>query len=813
MTAALMAAFSCALLSARNPRSSTNTSGAESATLLRGHVQDALGRPVAGAQVSFQPSRGGAPVTVTTDAGGQYTIHAAGPGTLTATAPHFSAQAAPVSGASATGPRFTLALMPMQQAVVVAADAVPTPGEQVGLPASTVSRNDLQRLQPLTAATALRLQPGVNVTRTGQVGGLSTLTIRGGDGSFTKVLIDGVPVQRVDYGSYNFSALAPSGLQEMQIVRGPDSVIYGSDAVSGVIDIRTRTGRDVPTPEWRSDFAGGDYTTLRQSHALLGSWNPLDYAFHLSSLQTNNAEPNAKYRTLTYSGDTGVQLPAHTQVRVMARHTFSTSGQPNSLLFYGIPDDSSDRQGETYSGVTVQQQTTANWFNRWQVTQGKVNYHYVNPSPTGTPYHAFGSTVYLGNPVTIQGANGSTVSGQAILDYGGTYPSRFDSETLRRDANWETVYSFARGWNLIGGYRYDNERGLSASETLSRHNHGAYAEVNGALWDRLFASAGISSDRNTPFGTTTNPQGSLGFFPRLSRQGWLNETRLRVSGGTALKDPNLFQEQSSLYQELVTANGGPAVLTSDHIGPIRPQRSHNFDLGIDQYLFQDRVQVSVTGFDNRYYDLIEYVPNSAFPQLGVPADAAQLTFGANVNSLSESAKGIETEARLRLLSSLQLRASYTLTDARVLKSLSSDALYPSFNPAWPTVPIGAYSPLVGARPFRVAPEAGSIEVIWERPNWALDSSVYASSRRDDSTFLSDANFSSSLLLPNHDMAPAYGVVNLSGFVHLTPSVTLHAAVDNLFNQKRPEVPGYPALGISARAGLEFTVHPLQWGRP
>lgn len=763
--------------------------------------------------MTFHPFRGGAGVAVSSDARGRYTIHVAGPGTLTATAPHFSAQTVAVNGASADGPRFTLALMPMQQAVVVAAQAVPAPEEQVGLPVSTISRADLHRLQPLTAAAALRLQPGIHLLRTGQVGGIATLSMRGGGGDFTKVLIDGVPVQRVDYGSYDFSELAPSGLEEMQIVRGPDSVIYGSDAVSGVIDIRTRTGRDVPTPEWRSDFTGGDYTTLRQSHALLGSWRPLDYAFHLSSLQTQNAEPNAKYRTLTYSGDTGVQLPAHTQVRIMARHTFSTSGQPNNLLFYGTPDDSSNRQGETYSGVTVQQQTTANWFNRWQVTQGEVDYHYINPSPTGTPYNAFGSTVYLGNTVTIQGANGYTVSGQAILDYGGTYPSRFNSETLRRDANWETVYAFAHGWNLIGGYRYYNERGLSANETMSRHDNGAYAEVNGALWNRLFASAGISSDHNTPFGTTTNPQGSLGFFPRLSRQGWLNETRLRISGGTALKDPNLFQEQSSLYQELSTATGGPAILMADHIGPILPQRSHNFDVGIDQYLFQDRVQVSVTGFDNHYYDLIEFVPNSALPQLGIPADAAQLTFGANVNSLSESAKGIETEARLRLVSSLQLRASYTLTDARVLKSLSSDALYPSFNPAWPELPIGAYSPLVGARPFRVAPDIGSIEVIWEQQNWALDSSFYASSRRDDSTFLSDASFGTSLLLPNHDMAPAYGVVNLSGFVHLTPSVTLHAAVDNLFNQKRQEVPGYPALGISARAGLEFTLHPLQWGRP
>lgn len=771
-----------------------------------------MGRPIAGAQVTFQSSRSGAVRSARTDAQGRYELRIAEPGTLTATAAHFSSQTMPVTGVSPAGPHFTLALMPMQQAVVVAAEAVPTPGEQVGLPVSTISRADMHRLQPLTAAAALRLQPGVHLVRTGQVGGMAVLSMRGGNGSFTKVLIDGVPVQRIDTGSYDFSTLSPQGLQELQIVRGPDSVIYGSDAVSGVIDIRTRTGRDVPTPEWRSDFTGGDYTTLSQSDALLGSWRPLDYAFHLASMQTHNAAPNSKDRTLTYSGDTGLQLPAHTEVRVMARHTFSNAGVPNAWLYYGLADDSFERQGETYSGVTAQQQTTANWFNRWQVTQGELNYHNVNPAPTGTPAVVFGSAVYLGHPVTIQGANGYAATGQAILDFGGTYPSFFDSDTLRRDTNWETVYSFAHGWNLIGGYRYYNERGLSAGETLSRHDHGVYAEVNGALWNRLFASAGISSDRNTPFGTTTNPQGSLGFFPRLSRQGWLNEMRLRVSGGTALKDPNLFQEQSSLYQELASAPGGEAILAADHIGPIHPQRSHNFDLGIDQYLFQDRLQVSVTGFDNRYYDLIEYVPNSALPQLGVPPDAANLTYGANVNSLSESAKGVETEARLRLLSSLQLRASYTLTDARVLKSLSSDALFPSFNPAWPAIPIGAYSPLVGSRPFRVAPDLGSVEVIWERQNWALDSSFFASSRRDDSTFLTDADFGTSLLLPNHNLAPAYGVVNLSGFVRLSPSVTLHAAVDNLFNQQRPQVPGYPALGISARAGLEFRLHPLQWGK-
>ena len=781
------------------------------ARVVRGRVRDALGRPLAGAEVSFLAVGAAAAVVARSDASGRYELRIpAAAGTLQATAPHFSSQSFPLSRASGdAGATFTLALMPVEQSVVVAADALPTPEAQVGLPVTTITGADLRRQQPVTAVGALRLQPGVSVLRTGQVGGLATVSIRGGDGSFTKVLVDGIPVQRFDYGSYDFSSLAPAGIEEMQIVRGPDSVIYGSDAVAGVIDIQTRKGSEVPSPEWHSDFTGGDYATLVQTDSLMGSWRPFDYAFHFSSLNTQNNEPNAKDRSLTYDGNAGVKLPDHAELRVMARRTFSASGQPNALLYYGLADDSFQRQGETYGGVTLQQQTARHWFNRWRVSQGAVNYHFVNPSPTGTAYNSFGSEVYLGNPVTITGANGYVATGQAILDYGGTYPSLFGSDTLRRDFNWESVYSFSPGWNLIGGYRYYDEHGLSANETLSRHDHGVYAEMNGALWNRLFASAGISTDRDTPFGTTTNPQASIGWFPHLSRHGWLNETRLRASGGTALKDPDLFQEQSSLYQELATAPGGSAVLAKDHIGPIHPQRSHNFDAGIDQYLLQDKAQVSVTVFDNRYYDLIQYVPNSALPLLGVPADAAQLTYGANVNSLTESAKGLEITARTWLADSLQIRSSYTYTHARVLASLSSDAMSPSVNPAFPDIPIGAYAPLVGDRPFRVAPETGSVEVIWEHPGWTVASSFYASSRRNDSTFLSDANFGSSLLLPNHDLAPAFGVVNLSGYAHVRPAITLHAAIDNLFNQRRQEIPGYPMLGTTVRAGVEFTLHPFR----
>lgn len=778
---------------------------------LRGTVSDAFGRPIAGARVRLYSRQGSLAGTARTPASGQYQMRVpAGVYRLQITAPKFQTLSAVVR-LSARHPRrrdATLALAPLRQRIVVAATGVPMPAAQTGQSVSILSRRRLARLNGLTAARALSMLPGVQVLHTGATGGLTTVYLRGGNGRFAAVELDGIPLQRFDFGSFDFSELLPGSLDELQVVRGPDSVLYGSGAVSGVIALETRRGGRRLAPELSGDAAWGSYATVTQSDSLAGARGGFDYALDFGYLGAHNQIANSHYRNANGLLRLGWHALPGTWLHMDAADLHGNAALPNAIAFFGLPDHAWQRQTGGYGGFTLDQQTTANWHNELQVSEAAANYFYEEPAPAGIPYNPFGLGVnYIGEPVTISGANGYRASGQAIMTYGGIYPSGFGSDTLRRDFDAQSFYTFSPVASFAAGYRYDNERGLSSGEQFSRHDDGVYFEFKEGLWNRLFPSGGLAWDRNTPFGSAASPQAAIAFYPRLGpADGAINQTRLRASAGAAWKAPDLFDQASSLYQELAAA-GAYSSIQKYGIQPEHPERSHDFDAGIDQYLFQQRLRISATVFDNREYDLIEFVPAAALPRLGVPPSVAAQTFGANFNSLSESDKGLELSAAARLPQGWVLRGAFTRLHARVLRSYSSDALAPSYNPNIPNVPIGAYAPLAGARPFRRAPESGSLELFYAHAAWQFDLNSYLSSRRDDSTYLLDKDFGNTLLLPNRNLSPGFALFNLMGGWRLSRRLELRLGLNNIFNQHPQEVFGYPGLGRTVSAGLHFTFLP------
>lgn len=774
-----------------------------------GVVVDSLGRPLVGAGVTLLASGDRVLAQTTSGADGRFQLTAgASAASLAVTRSGFAAARESIpAGTAPVLLTVTLGLSPTQQTINVAAVGVGIPTAQLGSSTSTVTADELRRLDPLIAADALRFEPGLVVSQSGQAGAVTTLFLRGSPSDFTAVLIDGIPVQRIDFDGYDFSELAPVGTAEMQTVRGPDSVIYGSDAAAGVVAIESERGDQVAAPELVDDTEAGPYATVVQSDQALGTWRQFDYALGYGYLDTHNQQPNSRFRSSTYNANLGWQATSRTAVRLTLWRDNAFTGQPNARLFYGIADDSFQDEAETNGGLDVDQAMSSAWHLRLTASQSDSHYLFDTPAPAGY-VDAYGD--YLGLPVTIQGANGYSVTGQAILDFGGVYPSLFASDTLRRNAGAESSYQLGRHWNWIVGYRYYNELGLTAAEQLSRHDNGAYSELTGGLWSRVFGSVGLSWDRNTPFGSTASPQASLAAYLRRDHAGFWNETRVRTSGGAGLKDPSISEQASSLYQQLLALPGGSAQAAHLGIGPIAPQRSRDFDAGLDQFLLHDRVAFTATAFDQRYYNVIENVPASAFPLVGLPPAVATLEpFGADYNSLTESAKGTELSLRARFTSGWHFGLAYTWMLSQVLRSDSGDAVAPAANPLFPSIPIGAYAPLVGARPFRLPPESGSVEAGYEHGRVGVDLNAWVESRRDDSTFLTDANYGDTMLLPNHDLDPAFGVVNLTGYFRLRPRVRLQAAIDNLFNQTYQEVLGYPSPGISARLGVELNL-PAPW---
>lgn len=766
---------------------------------VQGKVVDAQGRPVPAATVVATDAHGAPVASSHTDAQGRFTL--APPASARAVTASTAGLASPTQTLSTAGSTLVLTLAPRAQSTEVSVTALglALPTTQIGNATSTISRQDLAALDGLQAAAALRLEPGLGVIQSGPTGGEVSVFLRGAPSNFTKVLLDGVPIQRLDLGGYDFSNLVPAGLETIEVLRGPDSVIYGSDAAAGVISLETRRGDEVQHPEFDSTTQAGAYSTFVQDNQLLGAWRAFDYAFRFGYLDTRNQQPGAKFRNNTYGANIGWKVRPHSVLRLSLQRSYSDTGQPNAELFYGLSEGSFKHQGETYGGLSFQTQTTRNWRQRFEASESLANLFSEVPGPVGIP-DGFGD--FDGLPVTIHGANGTQAAGQAILGFGGAFPQISPSDTLRRDLGWENELQLAPQWSLLGGYRYYDERGLSSNVALSRHDNGGYGVLAGALGSRFYGNGGASVDRNTPFGTTANPQGSLVWYPRLGT-GVVGPTRLRLSAGTALKDPELEDEEFSLYQELFTAPDGPALIHSLGLSPVRPQRARNFDAGVDQY-FGAGTELSLTVFDNRYYDLIEFIPTTAFPALGIPAAVAQsVPFGGEFNSLTERSAGVEAEAVWRPSPAWRLRANYTATAAKILRSFSSDALAPAISPNFPNTLIGAFAPLVGQRPFRVPPRTATLDALYSHGRWVADANLNAVSRRDDSTFLTDANFGNTLLLPNRNLDPAYFLVNMAATYRLRPGLSLLAAVYNVFNRSYQEVIGYPGPGITGRVGVRL----------
>jgi iron complex outermembrane receptor protein/vitamin B12 transporter len=213
--------------------------------------------------------------------------------------------------------------------------------------------------------------------------------------------------------------------------------------------------------------------------------------------------------------------------------------------------------------------------------------------------------------------------------------------------------------------------------------------------------------------------------------------------------------------------------------------------------------VRVSYFNNEFFDLIEFVSRSVLPRLGVPASAASATgFGAYVNAQSNRSSGIEVSGEAAG-GPLKLLASYTYVDATVTESFSSGALSPAINPAFPGIPIGQFSPLVGARPFRRPAHSGSVVVTYAGRRAQASLAGYFVGRRDDSTFLTDEFFGFSMLLPNEDLDPAYQKFDLSASYQVHPRLRVLTVVENLFDRTFEGTAGYPALPRTVRVGVRL----------
>jgi iron complex outermembrane receptor protein/vitamin B12 transporter len=685
-----------------------------------------------------------------------------------------------------------LSLGALRQNVVVTAAAAEQLESQTGAPVTVIDAGTIEALNKPDMLEALRLVPGAQVVQTGARGGGASFFVRGGDSDFNKVLIDGLPVNDIG-GGFDFSQVASSGLERIEVLRQSNSVIYGSDALSGVVSMDTRRGR-TRLPELMLALDGGNLGTINTDAGVGGARGRLDYFGQFTHFETDNDVANNDFQRRMFAGRVGVALGRGSDLSATVRRSDSEFGSPNGLLLYGRPDDSRQDGEQTYFTLSSQSQ----WSSRWQsvVRFGISDQRsvFTNPTASGEAFDPFGfGANYLGNTVTLTAADGQQVTGRAILDFGGTFPSVFRSRTTRRILSGQATYQATPMLAISGGGRIEREAGYNDPDgdpSATRVNGGMFVEGR-ASFTRTYVSAGLGYERNEVFESAVSPRVSVAVYLREPVPGApLGDTKFVLNAGSGIKAPAVFQEQSSLAALVPTAEA------------IGPERSRNFDIGVEQGLAGGSARVRAAYFDNDFHDLIEFVSKNVLPQVGVPpAVAAATAFGAYVNSQSFRARGLELALEAQATTELRVNVSYTYLDAEVSESFSGGALAPATNPAFPGVQIGAFSPLIGARPFRRPTHSGNVFLAYTRGPAQVSFSGYFAGARDDSTFLSDGFFGNSLLLPNEDLAPSYQKFDLAGSYWVHPRVKGYVSIENLFDEDYQASFGFPSLPRTARIGV------------
>jgi vitamin B12 transporter len=497
---------------------------------------------------------------------------------------------------------------------VITGTPVPRSATVVGSYVSILDGAELRTLGVTRVVDALRVVPGLAVVQSGSFGGQTSVFFRGSESDHTKVLIDGVAVNQAG-GAYDYSGLTMANVERIEVVRGPASALYGTDAMAGVINVITRRGAGDASGS--VSISGGTYGRLDWQADLHGGSESTSYALSLSELTTDGIyDFNNRHENTVLEGSL--------QHRADERTWLSFSGRYSDRS-YGFPTNSAGEQVDE-NQFTYGSETTLN---------AQVN-------------RLLGDRVQLSALAALYQWNGGTDDQpDSPADTLGFYQFTSLDNFRRAAAEIRGNVDLGASSVLSLGIELENEDQRSFSEyassfgpggdqtTYDRTNVGYYAHALGE-WAALSGNAGLRVEDNEQYGTFVTYQLGAGY--RFARTG----TRVRGTLGTGLKEPTFFEAFAQGF-----TRGNP---------DLQPEKSLVWDLGVEQTFGSSGATASVSWFDQTLEDLIQYT--------GVPANPGDPNF---YNVAKASARGIETEALLPIRDFF-VGAGYTWLKTEVLDS-------------------------------------------------------------------------------------------------------------------------------------------------
>jgi vitamin B12 transporter len=710
-----------------------------------------------------------------------------------------------------------LELQWVRESIVVTSNGIGTPQPQIGAATSVFGASDLSGRSDLVSI--LRLMPGAAVTQTGQMGAQASLFLRGGDSDANKILVDGVSAGDLG-GRFDFGTLSTTALERAEVYRGPDSSLYGADAESGVVSLTTPHGT-TSSPSFLFHGNVGNYLALQGDVEIAGAYNKLDYLGEFDWLQTDNNLPRDQFHVETSAANFGYQPNGSTQIRGTIHYGVSATGVPGAWQFYQIADNATEKDQNIFLSASIDNQTTDAFHNtiRYGLTRKREQYHLWSESGSGI-FDQFGDS--FGEPVTITGANGYSVTGPALLDFAGTYPQENQLVSNRDELNYQGDYTVTPHLVAQIGFQFEDERGAAPGSAIytpvERTNYDYRAAVHGDFKTRFFYTLGGDLEHYSLFGVQTTPRASFSVYALKPRRGVFSGTRVLFNYGDAVREPSLTDQFYSLYNFL-EMNGGQSTVQQLGITPLAAPTARTYEGGVEQAFLSQRIVFRTSFFHNEFGRQIEYVGLNLIPQLLpnlTPTQQNQLeqilqangAFEQSLNTEAFRALGVETTVEGGIGHSIFLRGAYTYLDAVVQRSFAnSDAALLGPIPTYNGIPIGADSPLQGARPFRRPPNSGFITATYSAKKLSALLGASFASRSDDSDFLGgyDLNGGNSLLLPNRNLDPGFAKLDIGASYQVERWLGVYIQADSLTDNQHIAPIGYVSLPAAVHAGVR-----LQW---
>jgi vitamin B12 transporter len=537
-------------------------------------------------------------------------------------APGFAEQWSTVSAAEASnGITIDLHLAVASETVVVTATRTPMPSEESGAAIDSLSGAVLETMWPVAANDALRFLPGAIVNTAGQRGGLSSLFVDGGESRYNKVIVDGVPINDPG-GTFDFGTLPLFEADRMEFLRGAQSTLYGSDAMSSVVQVWSRTG-STQVPELRFGADAGNYRTENGYASLAGVNGRFDYNLFGNQFNATGSGPNDDYSNSLEGANLGTKLNDWASLRLRMRHDNSVSGVQNEWNFNGnalLPPD-------------LDQRARQNNF------LGSLALNISGPSRLQQRIQGFDYTLHRTNIDSID--QGNRVSPFGNEDF------QFDNVNDYNRAGFNYQASYAeRSWTVsTGGYEFEDENGVTGNLPFTSHglrrNHAVFGEQL-FTFERLSFIAGGRFVHNESFGNKFVPRLSLNVLALKGGQ-LFSGTRLLFSYATGIEEPTFAES---------FGNGGGFPTVPNPF--LRPEETRAFQAGIEQRL-RSNYSFSATYFNNLFRNQIDFNFDPCFCK------------GQYVNINESMAHGAELELHARPRSRVSVDASYTYTSTQILK--------------------------------------------------------------------------------------------------------------------------------------------------